>query len=102
MSDAFEDALKAIELEENTEAEVNTMYEKAKGQWTEIDKRFKKLRGKQFSSEGMQQIMGLVRKYAPIALRTMGYGGAVAAANEFFADEGGGGIFSKLFGLFGG
>jgi hypothetical protein len=102
MSDVFEDALAAIQLEENTEAEVNSIYEKAKGQWTEIDKRFKKLRGKQFSSEGMQQIMAMVRKYAPIALRTMGYGGAGTALGEFLTDEGGGGIFSKLFGLFGG
>lgn len=102
MSDVFEDALKAIELEENTEVEVDSMYAKAQGQWAEIDKRYRALRGRQFSSEGMQQIMAMVRKYAPVALRTMGYGGIGTALGEFMTDEGGGGIFSKLFGLFGG
>ena len=102
MTDVFEDALKAIQLEENTEAEVNIMYAKAMEQWVEIDRRYKALRGRQFASEGMQQIMGLVRKYAPVALRTMGYGGAGTLLGEFLTDDGGGGIFSKIFGFFGG
>ena len=102
MTDVFEDALKAIQLEENTEAEVNIMYAKAMEQWVEIDRRYKALRGRQFKSDGMQQIMGLVRKYAPVALRTMGYGGAGTMLGELLTDDGGGGIFSKIFGIFGG
>ena len=98
----FDDALAAITSEEETETKVNDLYEKARTQWAEIDKRYKALRGRQFASEGMQQIMGLVRKYAPVALRTMGYGGAGTMLGEFLTDDGGGGIFSKIFGLFGG
>ena len=98
----FDDALAAITSEEETENKVNDLYEKARTQWAEIDKRYKALRGRQFTSEGMQQIMGMVRKYAPVALRTMGYGGAGTMLGEFLTDEGGGGIFSKIFGLFGG
>ena len=98
----FDDALAAITSEEETETKVNDLYEKARTQWAEIDKRYKALRGRQFTSEGMQQIMGLVRKYAPVALRTMGYGGAGTMLGEFLTDDGGGGIFSKIFGLFGG
>ena len=102
MSDVFDDALAAITSEENTEAEVDALVEKARAQWAEIDKRYGALRGKQFNSESMKTIMALVRKYAPVALRTMGYGGAATAATSFLADDGAfGGILSKIGGIFG-
>ena len=102
MADIFDDALAAITSEETTEIEVDKLVEKARLKWTDIDTRHRALRGRQFTSKGMQQIMGLVRKYAPVALRTMGYGGAGTMLGEFLTDDGGGGIFSKIFGLFGG
>ena len=102
MSDIFDEALAAIASEETTETEVDELVEKARAKWADIDTRYKALRGKQFSSEGMQKIMALVRQYAPVALRALGYGGVGTALGELMTDDGGGGIFSKIFGFFGG
>ena len=105
MSSIFDAALSAITSEENTEAEVDELVEKARTQWAEIDKRYRALRGKQFAGEGMQTVMAMIRKYAPGLATKFGYPGIAAALVAGTADDGAfsgiTSIFGKIFGFFG-
>ena len=102
----FDDALEAITSEEETETKVNDLYEKARTQWAEIDKRYRTLRGRQFAGAGLNKIAAMVRQYAPGLLTKLGYPSIAAALVGMSADDGAfsgiGSVFSKIFGLFGG
>jgi len=92
----FKEAFDAITKAKEAKVLADKEYEDAKIEW----KKLNELRGTEIEPGQLQQ---LIKKYAPVVLKTMGYGGIGTAVGGLLENQGFlSGIFSKVFSVFGG
>lgn len=96
------EATAAIENAMSARDEMEDAYTQAFDEFAEVEQAYRKFFGTTGDTGGMGNVMGMVKKYAPMALKYFGAGGVGAGALLALAKDGtGAGILSKITGLFG-
>lgn len=98
----FANANTAIEEAMSANLAAENAYTEAFDDFAATELMYRKLTGTEATGARLGNIMGLVEKYAPMALKYFGAGGVGAGALLALAKDGtGAGILSKITGLFG-
>jgi hypothetical protein len=95
----MENFLSRIEAAKGSMAEAAEGFKAATMQYEKVKAAYMELTGGSMDSDTKKKIMGLVKKYAPMAMTAMGFGGGGAMLGEM---GGFSAIWEKVSGLFGG